>query len=197
VEPEVLPQGSDEIARWAMARGLRYEARPDQSWFRRWEPFDTMVAAASYINAVTWSLPPGSVTVAEPWTEEGNLDPIDRTLYAFASHPGLRGQAAVRVGEHFVTRVTFLTKPPPPKVQIGDPIWDEHAVTHASSADSAKRTLTAALRALLQRWGFQGHLELRPGGAVLHMARLRPAPQSYEQLGASAQQVVDAALRSG
>lgn len=194
---ELIPAGTDVIMRWAMGLGLACTARPEESWLRAWEPFDTMVAPARYVNAVSWQLPPGAITVVEPWTEEGLLEPMERTLLAFASHAQLRHRCAFRVGEHFITRVSSLTHTPPPVVTIGDTTWDEHVVTLAHSVADARTALTGALRALLGRWGFRGHVELRPGGAVIHYAGLQPIPQHYADLRAAAQQVVAAALTPG
>jgi hypothetical protein len=193
--PNFAPNGSEAVAYWATSRRLMYAQYPPQEWFRRWEPFDTMVAAAHYFNAVTQHVRPGSVTVVEPWLEEDASTPIDRTLLAFVEHPGLRWSAAARSGEHFLTRVAFLDRPPQPKVELGDKTWDEHVVTHAASGAEAARAFTPALRALLASRSFEGHLELRPGQAVLHVAGLKPVPACYEELLGAALAVVDAALR--
>lgn len=194
MDPVFLPEGSDAIARWAASRGLLYQGRPDQAWFQAWEPFDTMVAASWYLNACVWHAPVGSITLCEPWMEDGPGEPIDRTVLAFVSHRGLRWRAAARVGEHFLTRVTYIDRPPPPKVELGEAVWDEHVVTHAASVSEALHALPASLRALLQAWGFRGHLEMRPGGCVVHYAGLGPTPASYEDLTRIAPELVTAAL---
>ena len=100
----------------------------------------------------------------------------------------------MRVGEHFVTRVAFLTDPPLPEVDIGDPVWDQHVVTRAGSAQEAHYAFPPRLRALLQTWGFQGHIEMRPGGAVVHYAGLKPVPAHYEQLTQVIPQLITAAF---
>ena len=194
MNPNFLPQGSDAVQRWALGRGLGYAARPDESWFRQLEPFDTVVAPAWYFNACSWSAHPGSVTLVEPWTEDDLVEPMDRTVFAFAQHPGLGGRASMRSGEHFITRVSFLVDPPPPKVALGDPVWDEHVVTHAASVGDAQAAFTPALRSLLQSWGFRGHLEIHPGGILLHYAGLKPTPADYDRLSRIVPQVVSAAL---
>ena len=76
----VLPPGSDQIAAWARQRRLSYQPHPDQAWFRAWEPFDTMVSASFYFSAVSWALPLGSATIAEPWLAPLDSEPLDRTL---------------------------------------------------------------------------------------------------------------------
>jgi hypothetical protein len=194
--PPFVPAGTDSVARWALGRRVGFEPRPDPTWFRAWEPFDTMVAPAHYYGACSWPAPPGSITLVEPYTEseDSQLDPLDRTVLAFASHPALRHRCAARVGEHFITRVSFLSDKPPPRVHIGDPVWDEHVVTMAPSAEIAQAALTPALRRLLQGWGFAGHLELRPGCAIVHIAGVQPTPGGYEHLGRAAPQIVLAAL---
>ena len=103
----------------------------------------------------------------------------------------------MRVGEDFITRVSFLTDQPPPEVQLGDPSWDGHVKTLATSADEARAAFTSALRSLLHSWSFRGHLELRAGGAVLHCAGLKPTPQHYDELGTAAMKVMHAALTPG
>ncbi len=192
--PAFRPEGSDAVARWAAARGLHYSDYPEQSWFRKWEPFDTVVAAAHYFNAVTRHLPPGSLTIAEPWTEEDATPPLGRALLAFASHPGLRWTASARAGEDFLTRVVFLERKPHPKVALGDEAWDANVVTHAASRDEALHAFPPALRRLLQGRSFRGHLEMRAGGCVVHIAGVRPDPAGYDELARAAQQIVGAAL---
>src|SRR5690606_40226072 len=102
---------------------------------------------------------------------------------------------SARAGEHFVTRVSILVDPPPPEIALGDPVWDAHVKTFAHSLDEARRALTAPLRELLRARGFRGHLELRPGNAVVHLAGIQPSPTGYEALLGGARAIVDAALR--
>ncbi len=192
-----LPTGSDAVARWARSRGVNYEGWPNQAWFRFWEPYDTMVSAAHYYNAITWQLSQGAVTIAEPWTEDGELEPMDRTILAFVKHSGLRYTASMRSGEHFITRVSFLTNPAPPQVTIGDPVWDEHVTTYAQSPEAALNALTKPMRSLLKRWAFTGHIEIRVGSAIIHYAGLKPMPQHYEQLVRIVPEIVSAALTPG
>jgi hypothetical protein len=193
----MLPNGTDLIARWATSRGVNHEPRPNQAWFRFWEPFDTMVSAAHYFNAITWQAVPGSVTIAEPWTEDSDLEPMDRTIVAFINHPGLRFTASMRSGEHFITRVSFLAKPPPPKVTLGDPVWDDHVATFAQSREEGLSAFSRPLRSLVKTWAFSGHLELRPGVAIIHYAGLKPVPKHYEQLMGMVPQIITAALTPG
>ncbi len=197
--PPFVPIGSEAVARWATARGTGCDPRPPQDWFRDWEPFHTMISPAAYYNSCSWPAPPGSVTLVEPYTEDENsqIQPIDRTVFGLASHPALRWTASMRAGEHFITRTSILTDPPPPQVQIGDPVWDQHVVTRAASAEAARGAFTPALRALLQGWGFVGHIELRPGGAVIHQAGLQPTAQGYEQMSQVLPRIVQAALIAG
>jgi len=196
-EPDFSPPGTEAVAQWARGRRLNFVSRPNQAWFRFWEPYDTMVAAAYYFNAVSWPSPPGSVTLAEPWTEEGPAQPMDRALFGFANHPGLRYRASMRAGEHFITRVTFLASKPPPQTTTGDAVWDAHVTTLAHTPQQARAAFTPALRALLRGWGFHGHIEIRPGGMLVHDARLRPVAAHYEQLAHALPQIVAAALQAG
>ena len=194
IDPTFVPIGSDQIERWALSRRLVYKQRPPMEWFREWEPYDTITSPAMYFNAVSWTANPGAITIAEPWTEDGTFEPMDRTLLAFASHPGLRYRACMRSGEFFITRVTFLTDKPEPEQKLGDPVWDEHCVTRAQSAEHARAAFTPSLRALLQQWGFRGHIEMRPNGLMMHYAQMRPIVQHYEQLTELLPKVVIAAL---
>src|SRR5262245_55576195 len=132
-----LPDGSDRVGAWARARRFVHEPYPDERWFRAWEPYDTMVSAGVYYNAVSWSIPPGAATITEPWYAASDSEPLDRTALLFIQHPGLMRRAAARGGEHFNTRVAYLENPPMPTVQVGDPRWDEHMVTFAASASEA------------------------------------------------------------
>ena len=190
-----LPPGSGPVAVWAHQRGLLYDPRPDERWFRAFEPFDTLISPARYFNACTANAPPGSITLVEPWTEEDESEPLDRTVLSFVVHPRLGARASARSGEHFLTRVSFLVDPPPPQVTLGDAVWDAHVTTFAPSSEEARRAFTPALRELLRVRAFSGHLELRPGAAVIHLAGISPTPQGYESALAAARAIVDAALR--
>jgi hypothetical protein len=189
-----VPPGTEAIARWAMGQRYGFDPRPDQRWFRQWEPFDTMVVPTAYYNAVSWSARRLSITVAEPWTEEGDSEPVDRALLAFGSHPDLAHRAAMRVGEHFLTRVTYLLAPPPPRVELGDRAWDERVVCHALSASEASAAFTPALRALVAEQTFAGHIEIRPGGAIVYLADRKPVAAHYQELLTAAQKIIMSAL---
>ena len=88
----------------------------------------------------------------------------------------------MRSGEHFVTRVAYIESRPPPQVKIGDTVWDEHVTTFAISEAKAASAFPPRLRSLLASWGFQGHLEIRPGGLALYVAGLRPITEHYSRL---------------
>ncbi len=178
-----LPPGSELIAGYARARRLGYEAKPREDFFRRWEPHDTIVSPELWYNACSQPTPwGGHVTVAEPWTAGESCEPLERTLVAFATASWLTRRAAMRVGEPFLTKVAFLEAPPPPKVEIGDAVWDEHVATFAASPAEALAAFPRTLRAALQRRGFRGHLEVRPHGFVVHEDGLGPRPEHYDLL---------------
>ncbi len=183
-----------QVAQWAMSRRLAYVARPDETWFRRWEPYDTMAPPQHYFASVTWNVQGGSVVVVEPWTTSEDMDPLERTIMAFATHPGLMRRAAMRVGEPFMTRVAFIESPPPPRVTVGDKLWDENVTTFAASGSEAAAAFGPHLRKLLAGWGFQGHLEIRPGGLVVHWQGLSPTPDGYDRLLAAVPQIASAAI---
>lgn len=188
------PMGSEQIAAWAAARGLVYRPTPEETWFRAWEPFDTMAPPTLYLNACTWAQSPGEATVVEPWYAPEDGTPLDRTVLAFAKHPALAYRASARAGEHFLTRVAFIESRPPPEVKVGDALWDEHVTTLAFSEGEASRALHRRLRRLLAGWGFQGHLELRRGGLVLHYAGLLPTARDYDRMLFIVRDVVNAAI---
>ena len=134
-----LPPGSSEIARWARSRRLGYEARPDEAWFRRWEPHDNIAPPTQFLNACTWvAKAPGHAVLVEPWYAPEDGEPLERTVMAFAAHPVFMRRAAIRVGEHFLTRVAYLENAPPPQVKIGDRIWDDNVTTFAASPSEAE-----------------------------------------------------------
>lgn len=181
-----IPEGSDRVGAWARGRRLKYEAWPDQGWFHAWEPFDTMVSAEAYFNSASWSLPPGSGTIAEPWLAALDSEPLERTLLLFVSHPAFVRRAAARAGEHFNTRVAYLESPPMPTVTVGDPSWDEHFTTLAASPSEAAAAFPVGARKLLLAWRFSGHIEVRPGGLVVHFAGTRPTPEHLDRLTSTA-----------
>jgi hypothetical protein len=190
-----LPHGSTAIAAWAASRRYGYDPLPDEAWFRRWEPHDTIAPPARFFNAVTWMArpDPGHVVVVEPWyAEEG--DPLERVLLAFAVHPALRHRAAARAGDHFVTRAAYIESPPPPEVKLGDPIWDANVASFALSAEEAAAGFHRRVRKLLSGWGFRGHVELRPGGLVVYYAGLAPTPDGYDRLMRVAREIVGKAV---
>lgn len=184
------PIGTEQIAGWAAARGLAFRPAPDEAWFREWEPFDTMAPPTLYLNAVTWQPSAGGpfapnagqVTVVEPWYAPEDGTPLDRTIVAFAGHQGLRFKASARAGEHFNTRVAFLESKPPPEVKLGEELWDKHVTTLAWSVEEAGAAFHRRLRRLLAGWGFQGHVELRRGGVVVHYAGLLPSARDYDRM---------------
>jgi hypothetical protein len=179
-----VPSGTNQIAQWATTARLGYEPMPDESWFRRWEPYDTVAPPSRYLNSCTWYArpDPGHIVLVEPWYAAEDVEPLDRTVVAFAVHPALRYRAAIRAGEHFLTRVVFLESAPPPAVTLGDAAWDLHTATHAPTPEEGGRAFHRRLRKLLAGWGFQGHMELRPGGLVVYYAGLKPIPEGYDRL---------------
>lgn len=190
----LAPIGSDQIAGWAAARRLVYQANPDETWFREWEPFDTMAPPTAYVNACTWAQSPGQVTVVEPWYAPEDGTPLDRTILAFASHPLLRYKASMRAGEHFLTRVAFIESKPPPELKVGDDVWDRHVATFAWSVDEGARAFHRRIRRVLAGWGFQGHVELRRGGLVCHYAGLLPSARDYDRMLFIVRDLVNAAI---
>ena len=192
--PPFIPYGSEIIAQWAASRGLRHETAPDDAWFRAWEPFFTISSPARYINAVTQVTGSGYVVVVEPWMADVDIEPLDRTLLAFATHQGLFHRAAARAGEHFITRAAFLGDKPPREVTVGDALWDGHVKTFAPTTDIARAGFHGRLRALLGGWGFSGHLELFAGGLLLHLAGLPPNLEGYRRLRRAVVDVVNTAI---
>ncbi|MFO0547626.1 MAG: hypothetical protein U0271_04505 [Polyangiaceae bacterium] len=178
-----VPPGSDQIAFYARSRRLLYEARPQEEWFRRWEPHDTLVSPEFWFNAVSVPGPWGVAVAAEAWTAGERIMPIERALVVFVEWrgaPSYGPRGALRVGEPFLTKTMFLEKPPPPKIEIGDPIWDQHVTTFALTFEDALAAFPKRLREYLRTQGFRGHLEVRPYGFVLHPESCMPRPDHYE-----------------
>lgn len=174
------PYGTDAVAHFGAIRRLPFEVNPDERWFRHWEPFDTMVAPEHWLCSLTERTPWGVHVVAEAWTSTLGVEPLERTLVGFAEVPTPRRRAAMRVGEPFLTRVAFLESPPPPRVSLGDKLWDEHVHTFAASPSEAQAAFPPNLRELLRQRGFRGHLEMRPGGFVVHHEGFAPRPEFYD-----------------
>ena len=187
-------QNAGRIAAWAQTNGLLWSPYPDERWFRAFEPYDTLSPPAHYLNAVTRVTPHGPYVLVEPWyAPDLDSEPLARAIFAYATHPSLVRRASMRVGEHFVTRAAYLESPPPPRVTIGDALWDKHVVTFAASGAEAAAAFPQRLRGLLAGWGFQGHLEMRPGSLVLYMAGLEPVMEHYMRLMGIAREVLRAA----
>ncbi|MBI4952472.1 MAG: hypothetical protein HY908_10600 [Myxococcales bacterium] len=210
------PPGSEAVAHWAASRGIGYAVRPDEAWFRAWEPFDTLISASRYYNACSWAASPGAVSLVEPWTEEEEgTEPIGRALLGFAQHPGLRHRAAARCGEGLLTRVSYLAGPPLPRAPLGDARWDAAVVTLAHTPDEARAAFHPRLCEALAPFvlaapsgGAVGasqadlarpalHLELRPGGLVLYGSHLVPSAEGYAELARLVPVFVVAALAYG
>jgi hypothetical protein len=189
-----FPPDPEPIRAWAAQQGMLFFAEPQAAWFEAWEPFDTMVAPARYVNSVVATVRSASFVYVEPWTAGEGLEPIDRTLLAFVTHGGLRVRAAARIGEWFLTRVAFVGSIPPHEVRIGDDAWDRKARTYAPLPDHARYAFHPTVRALLDAWRFRGHVELRPGGLVVHVAGIRPIPSDLTQLADFVPRLLDAAL---
>ncbi|WP_272460085.1 hypothetical protein [Polyangium jinanense] len=187
--------GADRIGAWAYANGFAWNPFPGESWFRPWEPHDNIAPPGHFLHSVTRQTPHGPYVLVEPWyAPDLETEPLERTIFAYAAHPNLVRRAAMRVGEHFVTRVAYLESAPPPKVQIGDKLWDQHVTTFAASPVEAAAAFPPRLRSMLASWGFQGHLEMRPGGLVIFMAGLRPVAEHYQRLLGVAREVLHATL---
>jgi hypothetical protein len=190
-----LPPGSDEVAAWARQARVAHQPCPNHDWFGAWEPFDTMISPSGYFNSVAFAVPLGSITIAEPWYAALDSEPLDRTLLSFVTHPAFRRHAAARGGEFFNTRVSYLENPPPPRVEIGDPAWDRHFLSFAASASEAAAAFSAPARNKLAAWRFAGHIEVRPGGLILHFAGLAPVPHAYDWLFRHLPELVEAWFR--
>ncbi|MRG95463.1 hypothetical protein [Polyangium spumosum] len=187
--------GAERIAGWAYANGFAWSPFPGETWFRQWEPYDNIAPPGHYLHAVTRQTPHGPYVLVEPWyAVDLDTEPLERTVFAYATHPRLVRRAAMRVGEHFVTRVAYLESPPPPTVTIGDKLWDQHVTTFAASPAEAAAAFPPPLRALLASWGFSGHVEMRPGGLALFMAGLRPVAEHYQRLLGVTREVLHAAV---
>jgi len=195
VAPPARSLGAERIAFWANANGYLWSPFPNETWLRAWEPYDTISPPGQYLHAVTRTSPHGPYVLAEPWyAQDLDSEPLERTILAYATHPSLVRRAAMRVGEHFVTRVAYIESPPPPQVKIGDALWDQHVTTYAASPSEAAAAFPQRLRSMLASWGFQGHLEMRPGGLVVWMAGFRPVPEHYQRLLDAAREIVHAAV---
>lgn len=173
---------SPAIHAFAAKNRFRFEANPALEWFETWEPFDTMVAANRYQNAVIIPVGRGIATVVEPWYASEGSEPLERAWLVFFSHPACVRRAAARVEEHFNTRVAWLDRPPMPEVKLGDSAWDARTQTRAASAAEAAAAFNPQLRALLLEWRFRGHFEIRPGGALIHFAGAQPNAAELERM---------------
>lgn len=177
-----MTSGERRIQQWAAKAGMRFQRTPDPAWYAQWEPFDTMVAPERYVNAAVGTHAHGHLAVAEPWLARDDDAPLDRTLLGYATHDGLRYRASARVGGWFNTRVAYVGSAKPNEVAVGDSSWDAEAVTFAMTPDHARAAFHPALRTMLLAWHFRGHLELRTGGLVVHVAGLHPIAEDYEKL---------------
>jgi hypothetical protein len=184
------PPGSQAVARWAAGRRYAFQLAPDDAWYRSWEPLDTLLAPARYVNAVATSVRRAQLVVVEPWMAYGDDAPLARSLFAFVSHPRVRGRASMHVGQSHVTRVTFLHSPPPPKQRFGDGAFDEVAVAYAPAPGEMALAFPPTLLAFLRSSSFEGHLEVRYGGFVLYRTGLAPTPAGYEAVLALASEVL-------
>ena len=196
MQPVVLPPGSDAIAAWARGHRLPYQPAPEPSWYRAWEPFDTIVAPGRYYNAVEIAVAGGRAIVVEPWASLDDTPPLDRTIVAFVTHPELHHRASAKVGDTFLTRVAYVGQTPPRQQTTGDVEWDHVAVTYAATPLEAVRAITPSLRKLLLGWGFAGHLEIREGAMLFHLADARPTPADYDRVARWIPAVIEKARKT-
>jgi hypothetical protein len=192
----VLPAGSEQLAAFARSRNLPYQPAPESEWYRAWEPFDTVVAPSRYFNAIALKVGAAQAIVVEPWNAADDVEPLGRAVFAFVSHPHLLHRAAARIGASHLTRVAFLGSAPPKQQSTGDPDWDDRAITYAESPLAAVRAFTPSLRKLLLAWKFEGHMEMRPGGFVFHLADARPTPGDYDRVAGWLPMVIEKALKT-
>lgn len=190
------PFDTPSIAAWAQQHGFPYLATPDDGWYRAWEPFWSMISPIRYLHAVRAQVGPETqVVLVEPWYEDHGLTPTSRALLAFVSHPALQHRAAARLGAGPLSRVVFLGERPPKQQFTGDPAWDEAAATFADTPLEAVRAFTPSLRKLLLSWSFEGHLEIKHGGLVLHVASAQAVPHDYSRVLRWVPMVVEKALK--
>ena len=78
--------------------------------------------------------------------------------------------------------VAFLGENRPQEQSTGDTEWDNVALTYAPSPLDAVRAVTPSLRKLLMGWSFEGHLELKHGGLLLHLENALPVPSDCERV---------------
>ena len=71
------------------------------------------------------------------------------------------------------------------------------ALLSGQTVGEAQAAFTPTLRTLLRRWGFQGHLELKPGGLLLYFVDLKATPDHYDAMMQRIPMVVNAALTPG
>jgi hypothetical protein len=141
-----------------------------------------MTCPDAYYDAVTVPVAGGSATLVEPWYAPPELEPLGRAILVFVQHAAFSRRAAARSGEHFNTRVAYLESPPPPEVRVADARWDERFTTRAASPLEADVAFPKGARQLLLDWNFTGHVEVRPGGLVLHPAATAPVPEHLARL---------------
>lgn len=177
-----LPSGSEQLAAWARLRGVYCHGSPEDSWFRAWEPFWVLISPLRYFNAIQLRHGDTQTVLVEPWYAEDGFEPQRRSLFAFVSHHGLKYRAATRIGASKLTRVAFLGENKPQEQSTGDVEWDNVALTYAPSPLDAVRAITPSLRKLLLGWSFEGHLELKHGGLLLHLENAQPIPSDCERV---------------
>lgn len=189
------PAGTDQFVAWVKHKGWPYQLWPDLTWYSSWEPFETIVAPSRYFNAVQVPIQGAHAVVVEPWNALGDITPLGRTLLAFVEHPGLFYRASCRTGGSYLTRVAYLDGSKPIRQFVGDPEWDDSIETFADSPLDAARALTPSLRKLLLSWHFEGHLEIRKGRLMLHVADVEPSAGDYSRLAAWLPTVLEKALK--
>ena len=189
-----FPPDPEPTRAWAARHRMLFFPQPEPSWFEAWEPYDTMIAPARYVNSVVAQTAAGAVVYVEPWTADEGMEPVDRTLLAFATHQGLRARASARIGEWFLTRVAYVGSAPPHRVQLGDEAWDRDVMTYAPLPEHAHHAFSPPVRELLRAWQFRGHIEMRPGGLVVHVGGLRPTPADLDRLADFVPRLLSCAL---
>jgi hypothetical protein len=162
------------VEQWAASRGYTLGMTPDPAWYQAWKPFVYLFHFTRVGRELRGVFQDTGVFLVEAY----DPDPLkqasgaDCALCGFITSPRLACRAAIRsklgggVMNELKSGLGALFSQPSQGSVLGDPTFEARFDVSAPSRDDAHRALPVPLRQQLLGSGWQGIIEIRPGGLL-------------------------------